>query len=159
MSDLIAKITIKTLGVQPEAHSIKEQVDLARIYGVARLAKEMVGKMTDSGDVQTSVRFLGEFEAVNLHTGEVFNSAKLYLPKFLEEMLHTAIVADKEQNGVQFAFQVSVKPGKSPVGYVFIAQSLLAPKENNVLADMRKSFPALAAPAKALPKPSAPAKK
>jgi len=132
------KITLKEVGAQPSNEdkaamlldSTKE-ITLARIYGVAGAFKP------GNSDHGPFVKFMGQFKAVNMRTGEIFIGTTLILPRFLEEQLHGHLSAGTV--GVEFAFEVSAKgdqPGakKSATGYTYTAKPLIGFAENSALA-------------------------
>lgn len=79
--EMVRKITIKT--VMTEAVDIidlnkKKSIDLCQIYGAVTAFKP------GASDLGSYVRFIGEFKAVNLKTGEIFGAPACILPRFLE---------------------------------------------------------------------------
>lgn len=146
---IVSKLTIKTLKAQPARHSVESEQMIATIYG--RCTDKKAGT-SDHGDF---IRFKGEFEGVNVKTGEVFRSGDLIVPKTLESLLDSAISLEGN-NAVDFAVEVWVEPNeKSITGYSYAIKPLIKPAESDVLAGLRE----LAAPSvqKALeaPKPEA----
>jgi hypothetical protein len=148
------KITIKEIGAQPSKEdraamllSAALQIPLARIYGTAGAFK---AGQSDHGPF---VKFIGQFKAVNLRTGEIFVASAMILPKFLEEQLHGILTGGVAQ-GVEFAFEISVQgdqPGVKPsaTGYTYGAKPLMALAENPVFAALEAKMgglPQLAAP-------------
>lgn len=146
------KITLKEIGAQPTKEERAAMlldhtkiIPLARIYGVAGSFKPGMGQTPD-GTQKPYVKFLGQFRAVNLKTGEVFNSATLILPQFIEEQLH-GILASGNAQSAEFGFEIAAQgdqPGKKPnaTGYTYQAKSLLAMGENSVLAALEAKFQA-----------------
>lgn len=151
------KITLKEIGAQPSREDRAamltdptKKIALARIYGVAGSFKPGMGQTPD-GTQKPYVKFLGQFRAVNLRTGEVFNSATLILPQFIEEQLHGVLTSGNAQSA-EFGFEISAQgdqPGKKPsaTGYTYQAHSLLQMGENTVLAALEAKFSAPALPA------------
>jgi len=147
-SPIISKITLKTVGIDdPESLVIpgkKKNVPVMRVYGLLRTATE---KQTDIGK---SMTLIGDFEAVNLITGEIYKSGKCYLPTIAEgpvtEMLFQAQAKDPKAS-VKFALDVMVSyfESKFPKGakYTWGVTSLFdTPEECDPLADIRKALPA-----------------
>lgn len=155
------KITIKEIGAQPTNEERAAMltnpaliIPLCRIYGVAGAFKPGMGSTPD-GAQKPYVKFLGQFRAINLKTGEVFNSATLILPAFMEEQLHGALSSGSAQSA-EFAFEISAQgdqPGKKKLatGYTYIAKPLLQMGESSALAALEakiSNVKQLAAPSK-----------
>ncbi|WWT37792.1 ssDNA binding protein [Enterobacteria phage PRDasparagus] len=139
--EIVSKLTLKTIGAQPKPHSIKENTALASIYG--RVRGKKVGQST-FGDF---IKFEGEFEGVNIATGEVFRSGALILPKVLESLLAGAVDGE---NTVDFAVEVWAKPSeKGNTGYEYGIKPLIEPAASDELAQLRQTVKAAALPAPA----------
>lgn len=150
MDNYLSKITVKAIGCDPKACIKAEKtIDLAKIYGVVNESKPVDGMK----DGKLSYQFFGNFEAINLQTGEVFQSTKLFLPKVVEDLLETTLrpTGKEKLESVRFAFQIAATPGESPVGYIFKAANLMKLQENDPLAAMREELAAASKPAPAVP--------
>lgn len=128
MSEIVKKITVKTVCGKFEKPSKASK--LMTVYGLANEAK------ADSSDYGDYVRFKGNFEAVNLATGEVFKSGSMILPEIAEQILSGAL-SGEDVNGVQFALEIGIKPSTSPVGYDYSVKPVIDTGENDPLADLR----------------------
>lgn len=137
---LISKITLKGIC----GGSIKipsEPTALARVVGFANGSEEVV---TTFG---ISDKLKGLFRAVNLETGEQFESAVLFLPTLAANQVVTALGAGAAQ--VEMAFDVMVVPtGKTTgSGYQFLIRPLFAPTAASPLDKLMESVNAgMAAP-------------
>ena len=130
--NLVSKITVATLDAQPKAHSITVDTHVATIFG--RCTDKKVGQ-TQYGDFVT---FKGDFEGLNVQTGESYRAGSLIVPSILESLLDSAINTE-ENNSVDFAVEVWVKPSeKSKTGYIYGIKPLIEPAESDVLALLRK---------------------
>lgn len=144
------KITMSSIGAQPSKEDRAalllrptEQIPLARVYGIAGAWKP---GQSDHGPY---VKFIGQFKAVNLRTGEIFISSTLLLPKFMEEQLHGHLSAG-ETRSVEFGFEIGVegdRPGMkaSALGYQYTAKPLMAMSENSALAALEAKLGGVAA--------------
>ncbi len=142
MSDyqIITKITLKNIGAQPKAKTLKEgeTVHVANIYGRVRGIEP---GSTQYGDF---LKFKGAFEAVDIATGQTFRSGTLILPAVLESLISGAF----GDQALDFAFKVNATYSeKGNTGYTFTASPLIESTEADELADLR------AAAMKALPAP------
>lgn len=130
------KLTIKVvMGGNPDIEVLLKapgkRINLCQIFGIATKAKP------GQSDMGPFVAFLGQFRATNLETGEIFESPKMILPKFLEEQLHA--VLPETGGNVEFAFQIAVKyDATAATKYVYEAKNLLPPAENAQLDDLTK---------------------
>jgi hypothetical protein len=149
---ILTKMSVKALGANPaRAKTEEKSVDLVRIYGIA---SGLVFKADPkTGDIQTAIS--GDFEGVNLESGEVFRSGILWLPGGIQELLINAVDSgetDKNDkpvyNSVRFGFTISAVPATNPIGYSYAAEQLIDAKKDDPLADLREQLPALPAPAK-----------
>lgn len=110
---------------------------LYRVFGIA------VGTKTGSSNYGDWSCFVGEFQAVNLHTGEIFNSSKCFLPEIVDAGILTQL-SQAEGGGVKFAFEIGIQPNEDIViGYEYTAKSLLQVQPNNFLAEMAQEVLAL----------------
>jgi hypothetical protein len=109
---------------------------LFNIYGVTHSIKR---GQTTMGEYTA---FLGNFEAVNLDTGEIFAGGKAFLPRVVEEMVVGAL-ASAQAGGdvsasVQFALQVGIRTEpKNAYGYVYTCTPLVEIAQGDVLQHLR----------------------
>jgi hypothetical protein len=140
----LRKITIKSvLGskFEPEDVNLKEKrsVKLLRVYGV--IAKTRA----EASDLGPFVRFLGEFEAVNLLTGEMFSAPACILPKFLEDQLAPACEPDKMP--VTFAVEIGAVYNKDvPTKFMYTAQPLVETVSSAPMKQLKEQLSKLALP-------------
>lgn len=126
------KLTLKVImGGNPDVEKLLavpgKRIALCNIYGVATRAKP------GQSDLGPYVAFLGQFRGTNLDTGEIFESSKMILPKFVEEQLFAAL--PEGGGNVEFAMQFSAKYDKDAASkYIYEAKSLLPTQENAQLA-------------------------
>lgn len=119
--------------------------DVMRVFG--QCDKIKLGN-TQYGE---TVEFLGNFEATNILTGEVYRGSRLFLPPVLTDMLRAEVVAAGE-TGVQFAFDIGIDSANNAHGYQYTITPLSAPSQSDPLSMMKA---ALLANAPALPTPKA----
>ncbi|NBO39765.1 hypothetical protein EBU99_14460 [bacterium] len=104
--ELLRKITISTCGFDKTAINAAiaqnggVETDLLKIAGVT--TKATPGQ-TDKGEF---VKLMGEFRAINLVSGELFNSAACILPNFVSDAIAAAL---EQSNEVEFALMISAK--------------------------------------------------
>ena len=130
----------KILGYGDEVRTLP----LARILGVATGIKVKEDK--NSGYVHIAI--VGEFEGINMHTGEVFRAAVLYLPAGIHELLEGPLRANKDAS-IEFALDIAAVRATNAAGYSYAAKPHVEARENDKMAALRNSMPALPA----LPKP------
>lgn len=129
-----------------------DAIVVARIFGRAYKYEEKQSKLDPT---KNDVAFKGEFEGVNLVTGEVFNAPKAYLPGAAEGTARAAIDALGEGEGVEFGCEIAVKKQTtSAVGYVFGVAVPKPPEARDGLAAIRAQMNALPSSAQSLALPS-----
>jgi len=144
--NLLTKITVKTVCGAPDIEKIigakGKQIELMDVFGYVR--KSAPG----TSDLGEYVKFKGSFKAVNLETGEIFQSGALILPGVASEALDGAMTHDV--NELQFGFRIGVKyapDNKGAVKYSYFAVPLMAPSENDPLTllenQIKADFPKL----------------
>lgn len=119
---------------------------LVRIAGAAGASKP------GAKDDRTWIRFVGEFEATNLVTGEVFHSAACILPNFIAEQIHAAMLPREGEPTKMplFAFDIGAHYDDDAITkYVFDVKALRAPETSQLIASMKAELP----PLPALPAP------
>ena len=150
MSSLIRKISAKS--VCGKVEKPKKATKLFIVGGIANKVK--------TGDSQYGpwTALVGQFEATNIETGEVFVGPQCFLPEPMNGMIAAALEMvdddDKRLNSsVQFAVEVGVKPADNTVGYEYTAKEIMKSDSADPLAAIREKIAlALPAPTKAAQK-------
>ncbi len=146
----VTKLSVRSLGLDKVGiRKLAEKaegktVPVARFFGIA----ENTG-ISDRGKFGESVFFEGQFEGVNLDTGEIVRSGRLFLPDVASSILEGMVVKGNEglENGakckVQFAFEINAQADlAAAVGYKFSASPLVEAKDApDPLANLRKQIP------------------
>ena len=132
MTELLRKLTIKACGFDvAQIKSLlgdKKSVDLLKIVGVTSSAQP---GQTDKGEY---VKLGGTFRAVNLATGELFESSTCILPNFITETLAMALQGSGE---VEFALSIGVKANATSVtGYEYTVKPLVEAKVSEKLGHL-----------------------
>lgn len=148
---ILTKMSIGTMGAPGKkllghGDDVKS-LHVARIYGVASGIKAKEDKNT--GTVHIAI--IGDFEGVNVETGEIYRSAVLYLPAGIHEMLEAPLRANPNSS-IEFALDIAAVRATNVAGYSYAAKPLVKPAENDKLAALRGALgdaPALPAPKKA----------
>lgn len=137
----LRKITIATVYGTPDVEELiklnGKSLKICKIWGVA-------GRMKPgANDFGEFVRFVGDFRAVNLNTGELFRSSVCLLPKFLEEDMAGAMAsgADGATKQVEFGVEINVSFDKTAATkYVYNADSLIEPAESQALVALEQKM-------------------
>lgn len=140
---IISKITMATIGcnpgavktLKPEDLSKEGDLPLARLYG--KLSKAKLEDDVAKG--QQYLAFIGNFEAINMQTGETFKSGKMYLPKGISELVENGIKNAPEGAQVAFAFEIRSQKANNPIGYSYRVLALKSPEATDELAELRKA--------------------
>ncbi len=159
--EILRKISAKT--VMGKVQRPTKPTKLFTVIGVAHRTRR------GDGDNGPWVSLIGRFEATNILTGEVFTAPQCFLPKPMDEVLafnleemeplldgDGKVQLDADDNertkrvtdSVQFAFEVSVKPNETAIGYEYVTSPIVEPGGADPLADLRSKLPKLPAPKK-----------
>lgn len=130
---LVGKISTKTVigGIK----EIKAAADgpIMRIFGIMRGTKKgMTARQNQDGSIaqQEWTAFIGNFQAVNLLTGQNFISAKAFLPgaagALIEQTWNEAQDGENGAESMKFAFDIiKTANDTSAVGYTYSATPLI----------------------------------
>ena len=145
---ILRKITLKGVAGKIDFEKLLEaenrRIDLMKVYGTARKAKP------DQSDLGPYVRFSGSFRAMNIATGEMFESGVMILPGIAQDLIMGALDSDGAE-AVDFGFIISVNyNAESVTKYEYDIQSLMSPSKDDPLERLAAQM-GLAA----LPKPAA----
>jgi hypothetical protein len=138
---IISKITMASIGcnpgavktLKPEDLSKEGDLPLARLYG--KLSKVKYEEDKVNGQVYTA--FIGNFEAINMQSGEVFKSGKMFLPKGISELVENGVKSAPEGAQVGFAFEVRSQNANNPIGYSYRVLALKSPEATDELKELR----------------------
>jgi len=128
---LLSRITIKTVCGEIKKPTVETLI--MRVYGQANGFKVAASQYGDS------LGFTGVFKAINAETGEEFTAGKCFLPKIIENQLG-GILGGADNNGVEFAFDIGVKPAENAFGYEYVVRSVLAPVEAPVISALEEKM-------------------
>ena len=147
MSSLIRKISAKTVCGKTEAPTDKKTVALFIVGGIANKVK------TGDSMYGTWTALVGQFEATNVATGEIFIAPQCFLPEPMNGMIAASLEMvdddDKRINqSVQFAVEVGVKKADNQIGYEYTASEVMKSDAADPLAAIRETI------AKAIPAPA-----
>ena len=141
---IVNKITMKVMFGEVKDYVVEnDQVDLMKIYGVAKRKEQF--KAIFGKEESFSWCLHGTFKAQNLRTKEMFYASRCFLPELASNLIADQIEGD--DNLVQFAFVIGVKYSKNIVGYEYSVKPLVAPVENDVIAQLEKQADQAALPA------------
>ena len=161
---LESKLSMKTIGAQPKAGATVIDGPVAQVYGRAR------GASYGTTHLGEYLKFKGDFEAVNLATGEVYRSQNLLLPEIASALLAEALTMKGAVTGtipapgtkepgkppvdastpIEFAFEIGVrsKASTTPGGaaYEYTVRPLMESRETDSLSGLRALLPGHKAP-------------
>lgn len=146
---LLQKLSYKTVVGKVNRRELPEDKSDLLVMRVIGQASKSITVNTDFG---ASIGFIGNFEATNVITGEVFRSGKMFLPPVAANLLDGAVAA-ANGGAVDFAFDIGVKEADNQIGYEYTASPLIEAGANDPIsilkANLIKNAPALPAPTKA----------
>lgn len=159
MSDyrFTSKISAASLGFDKKSIRKKteeadgQSVAIYEVYGKAVKTRKGITKGKGNEEDNEWTAFIGQFEAVNIETGELVRSGEVFLPSMITPWLESQLInIDSEivsENdlpmikGVEFAFSIGVKENtKTATDYEFTATNLMAETEGDMLTLMRDKF-------------------
>lgn len=105
------------------------------------------GTRKGEGDYGPWVALVGQFEAVNLKTGEFFSGPECFLPEPYNGMIVDRLTGEGRANAVDFAYEIGLKaPGEdSTVQYEYTCKPIHDPKAGDPLKELRARLPKFAA--------------
>lgn len=118
-----------------------EAVAVMRVYGICSGIKTGVSTFGEW------IAFTGNFKAIRLSDGEVFNGSQLFCPDVVTELLSPVVRAANGAD-VEFAFDIGAQGTESEVGYEYLVKPLMKIEESAPLLalEARLNLAALPAP-------------
>lgn len=149
----VSRLTVATMGGNPgDVKRAKSRVAVCRVIGRANGTKIV---KSDKADAGFFIAVTGEFEGLNMQTGEVFASGVTYFPGGMHEAIVSELEHTPAGGSVEYALQIDADPANNPIGYSYIIRSLLPPSRVDSLARLRaKADRLLPPPAKLLTGPA-----
>lgn len=131
--EAMRKLTIKSVcGLDREQLLEMVMKDKQKVFPLVKIYGVVTRTRPGESDFGDFVRFIGQFRAVDMATGEVKAAPVVILPKFLEDELAGALAGGAKD--VQFAVQIGVKYDKTAAtSYVYMADNLIEPSQNDAL--------------------------
>lgn len=117
-----------------------EKTYLMQVFGIAN------GIENGTSQYGNWTALKGQFRAVNLESGEMFQAGECFLPNIALNLVQGALT--DENKSVEFAFNVGVYPADNAFGYEYCCDPLMAAAETDPLEIMQKKLAALPAPDK-----------
>ena len=147
----MSKVTIVSkLSVKKICGKIKKpegKVMLMQVFGIA------TGTKSDESNFGPWTALLGQFRAVNLESGELFQSGVCFLPNTGLNLI-TPLLKKDGTDGIEFALNIGVIPAENSVGYEYYVEPVIESQENDPLEILSKKVNQAA-----LPSPNKDAKK
>lgn len=132
--EFLRRITIRNVGLKvSDVRALANKgegavVPLLRIAGYTTWAQE---GQTDKGSF---TRLLGEFQAVNLTDGTVYQSGQTILPSFIADQLAAALKVSTE---LEMALEIGCQADETAIaGFVYTARPLIEPAKDSRLAKL-----------------------
>jgi hypothetical protein len=130
--EILRKLTIKNTGWNTS--ELKAAVTKAPSTDILKIAGVITAIRPGQTQLGEYAELVGQFQAVNLESGEMFQSSKAILPGFIADPMVEAHAGGQE---VEFAIQIGVKRNEgSVVGYEFSVKPLVEPKVSDKLAKL-----------------------
>ncbi len=144
MSNLVRKISAKSV-----CGKLEKPTKATSLFIVGGIANKVKRGSSDYGDWAALV---GQFEATNIETGEVFVGPQCFLPEPLNSMMaatldETDAEGERVNASVQFAVEVGYKKADTATGYEYTTKEIVSADAADPLAAIREEM------TKALPAP------
>lgn len=112
----------------------KSSITVGAIVGVVYDVKEQQGTLPN-GEVKMSLLSIGDFEATNYETGEIWNSTSCYLPDYIARTFKSAL--DKGGQACEFAYEVVIVPTGKGVPIAYEVRPLIQRQADNPINRMK----------------------
>lgn len=116
---------------------------LGQVIGQIFDVKEKLGRLPN-GEQKVSLQAIGDFEAVNYKTGEVWNSSAAYLPGYFLETVQSMLKLP-ETHAIDFAIEIVLTPTGKPAPAIQTAyevRNLIRRRPENPLNRMKQELAA-----------------
>lgn len=134
--NLVSKVSFKTVCGVPktEAVSITDENNNKKtvLRGIEQVYMRVIGVIYSTKVVTStygdSIEFSGQFQGINLETGEVYEGGKLFLPNVAEMYTVGAFNVASHTDGfksLDVAFDIGVKPANTAHGYEYTIKPLI----------------------------------
>lgn len=136
---ILSTMNVKKLNCDPAiAVAQKKSIDLCRIWGFVTDIKAGVNPR----DGSQMIALVGDFMGVNLETGEMARSGRLFLPGGIHETLAApfqGLKDDDDKPRLKFGFTIASFPSTAPIGYSYKATPFEKPSDDDPLAELTKA--------------------
>lgn len=134
---LIKKITVKSVigDVKKIFKGVTEKTAIMRVVGIAR------SMQAGESDYGPWVKYKGTFNGINLITGEEMTAPYCLLPEVASCLIENQLSAEGVTS-IEFGFDLYIKPSDTPIGFEYLAEPLVEPKDADPLSHLSKSLPA-----------------
>lgn len=153
-SEVRSKLSTKTMGLNGKKGAVLDKdgeiVWLGHIYGFADGVKVKT-RTDDHGAIVTDHPITGDFEGVNLETGEMFSSSMLYLPGGFHDIMETALknTATKNDKGditgygrIEFGVLIGSQKSSNKAGFEWVGKNLVKTAGADPLKNLRSQIAA-----------------
>lgn len=129
--EILTKLSVKK--VLGKIENVTEKKILMQVFGVA------TGVKTGDSNYGPWEALTGQFRAINLETGQIYQSGICFLPQVALNLI-THRVKEDSVNGVEFAFNIGVVPADNKAGYEYSCEPLIEASENDPLEVLQKKM-------------------
>lgn len=122
----------------------QEKIRLPEPVAIMRLIGQATEYKVKESNFGPSLEFSGIFRATNLATGELFESAKCFVPNIVESTLGKAL---DDHDVIDFALEIAAVPAKNAHGYEYRVKPLIPTAPAPIFAQIEAKIggaPALA---------------
>lgn len=151
MPRFISMKNFATKKIQLTCQTENRPIPVGRVLGVVHEIETKTGALP-TGEVKESKIAHGEFQSVNLDTGEVLEAMSIYLPKYFAEAIERHMRVAKVQT-VPFAIEIDCRPTGATIPFAYEVRNLLKKPVDHPLEQMKRALLASGESLKGLPAP------
>ena len=135
-------ITMKRSLTVRDIYGIPQKLDDNRVKEIVEIVGTVSSiRETDDKFSPGNLRYalIGDFEATNLETGELFCGPKTFLPETAQTEILDAFKKN-DYKKIKFAFSIGYKNSDTRAGYSYICRPMVKPTPFDSLAEIRASL-------------------
>src|SRR5262249_14325873 len=112
-----------------------------QIVGAIYTIKEKMGTLPN-GDPKLSLLAIGDFEATDYATGEVWTSTAAYLPNYLLETFKSILEHPASTGSVEFEIEIVIEPTGKQIPFAYVVRNLIQRRADSAVNRMKLALQA-----------------
>lgn len=133
------RLTVKDIyGTPKKLGDDSDVLEIVRITGIVSSIRETEDKYSP-GHIRLAL--VGEFEAVNVSSGDIFYGPKAFLPYQAQTEIQR-VFRESNSKKVHFAYSISYKNSATRTGYEYVCRALIKTAYYDSLVNLRPNLKA-----------------